>query len=670
MAAPVRVASACPLDCPDACSLEVTVVAGRAIKVDGAHDRNPLTAGYICSKVRDLPRHVHGAERIAQPLRRTGGKGEGAFERISWDQALDLVATRLIAARERRGGESILPYSYGGSNGLLSQDTTDALLFRRLGASRLARTVCAAPTGRAATGLYGKMEGVAFGDYLESRLIVVWGCNPQASGIHLVPILRQARDLGAKLVVIDPRSTPLARQADLHLAPRPGTDLPLALAVLRELFESGRADLDFLARHARGADELRRRAAPWTLERAAEECDLPPAALRSFVELYAQTSPAVVRCGWGVERNRNGGSAVAAILALPAVAGKFGVRGGGYTLSNSGAWKFDGRSVTGPEIATRQVNMNRLGEALTAYDDPPVDVLFVYNSNALATTPRQALVRRGLEREDLFTVVFDAVATDTARYADVVLPATTFLEHRELSRGYGAFVLQLAEPVIDRVGEARPNYEVFAELAVRTGVATAAEIPSESATLEALLASSGRGEALRGELAGRGWAAPSAGERPVQFVDVFPKTVDRRIDLVPEALDREAPAGLYGYRPDPGGAEFPLALISPATNRTISSTFGQLRRGPVPLEIHPADAAVRGLASGDRVRVWNELGQVICRARVSATMRPGTVELPKGLWSHHTENGATANALAPDALADLGGGATFNDARVQVERLG
>jgi anaerobic selenocysteine-containing dehydrogenase len=670
MAEPVRVASACPLDCPDACSLEVTVAAGRVAKVDGAHDRNPLTAGYICSKVRDLPRHVHGSERVAHPLARTGRKGEGAFERISWDDALDRVARRLVAARDRLGGEAILPYSYGGSNGLLSQDTTDALLFRRLGASRLARTVCAAPTGRAATGLYGKMEGVAFEDYLESRLIVVWGCNPQASGIHLVPILRQARDRGAKLVVIDPRATPLARQADLHLAPRPGTDLALALSVARELFESGRADLDFLDRHARGADELRRRAAPWTLERAAAECDLPSADLGAFVELYAASSPAVIRCGWGVERNRNGGSAVAAILALPAVAGKFGVRGGGYTLSNSGAWKFDGRAVAGPETATRQINMNRLGEVLTGGGDPPIEVLFVYNSNAVATTPNQALVRRGLEREDLFTVVFDAVATDTARYADVVLPATTFLEHRELSRGYGAFVLHLAEPVIPRVGEARPNYEVFAELAVRTGVATAGEIPDESAAVESLLDSTGRGSTLREQLGGRGWAEPAAGVRPVQFVDVFPKTVDRRIDLVPEALDREAPAGLYGYRPDPGAPEHPLALLSPATNRTISSTFGQLRRGPVPLEMHPEDAAERGVASGDRVRVWNDLGQVVCRARVSPAMRRGTVELPKGLWSHHTENGATANALAPDALADLGGGATFNDARVQVERLG
>ena len=666
MAEPLRVASACPLDCPDACSLEVTVADGRVVKVDGARDRNPLTEGFICSKVRDLPRHVYGADRVTRPLRRNGRKGEARFEAIPWDEALDLAAAKLREARDRWGGESILPYSYGGSNGLLSQDTTDALLFRRLGASRLARTVCAAPTGRAATGLYGKMEGVALTDYDRARLIVVWGCNPQASGIHLVPILRRARENGAKLVVVDPRATPLARQADLHLSPRPGTDVVLALAAIRELFESDRADLAFLEAHASGAEELRRRAAAWTLERASQLCDVPQEDLRRFVDLYASSSPAVVRCGWGVERNRNGGSAIAAILALPAVAGKFGVRGGGYTLSNSGAWKFDSGAIAGPETAARQVNMNQLGEALSSLDDPPVACLFVYNSNALATTPRQALVRRGLEREDLFTVVFDAVLTDTARYADLVLPATTFLEHRELSRGYGAFVLHLAEPVVDRVGEARPNYEVFAELAVRAGVAERSEIPSESDAVARLLDSSGRGDALREELARRGVATPAAGERPVQFVDTFPRTADRRIHLVPEALDREAPGGLYTFHPDPATAEFPLALVSPATNRTISSTFGQLRRAPAALEIHPADAAERGVRNGGRVRVWNTLGEVVCRARISDVMRPGVVELPKGLWSHHTENGATANALAPDALADLGGGATFNDARVQV----
>ena len=661
--------SACPLDCPDACSLEVTVEAGRVVKLAGASDRNPLTAGFICSKVRDYPAHLYGPQRLSRPLRRVGPKGEGRFAAIEWDEALDLAAERLLAARRSDGGESILPYSYGGSNGLLTQDTVDALLFRRLGASRLARTVCAAATGRAALGLYGKMEGVALTDYVHARLIVIWGCNPSASGIHLVPIVRAARRAGARLVVVDPRRIPLAAEADLHLAPRPGTDVAIALSLLRELFASGRSDSAFLAAHATGVEALRERAASWTLARAAEVAGVPAADLARFAELYAGTSPAVIRCGWGLERNRNGGSAVAAVLALPAVAGKFGVRGGGYTMSNSAAWSFDGSAVAGPEPATRLINMNRLGEALSPAAMPPVRVLFVYNSNALMTTPHQNAVRRGLEREDLFTVVFDQVATDTSRYADLVLPATTFLEHHELSRGYGAFVLQASEPVIPPVGEARSNHDVFVELAVRTGVAQRAELPDVGEVRRRLLASSGRGDELAAALADGGYALPAAGDRPIQFVDVFPHTTDRKIHLVPEALDREAPAGLYAYRPDPGDASHPLALISPATGKTISSTFGQLRREPARLEIHPDDAAARGLADGDRVRVANHLGEVRCRTRLSAAVRRGVVVLPKGLWSHQTENGATACALAPDTLADLGGSACFNDARVEVERL-
>ena len=661
-------ASACPLDCPDACSLEVTVQDDRVLRVEGARDRNALTAGFICAKVRKISQYLESPERLLNPLVRSGAKGAGRFERVSWDAALARVADRLVEIRDRFGGEAILPHAYGGSNGLLTDGTTDALLFRRLGASRLARTICAAPSGRAATGLYGKMEGVALPDYRHARLIVVWGCNPSTSGIHLVPVVRAACDAGARLVVVDPRRIPLAAQADLHLAPRPGTDLALALALHRALFESGRADLDFLARHADGAEELRRRAEPWTVERAARVCELAAADIERFVELYAALAPAVVRCGWGVERNRNGGSAVAAILALPAVAGKFGVRGGGYTMSNSGAWRFDATPIAGAEPPTRVVNMNRLGAALTRYDDPPVQALFVYNSNPLATAPHQELVRAGLEREDLFTVVFEQVMTDTARYADVLLPATTFLEHRELARGYGAFVLHRSEPAVPPPGEARPNYPVFAELAVRCGVARAEEIPSEEQAIDLLLDSTGRGEELRARLALGGVAHPPAGEHPVQFADVFPRTDDGRIHLVPDELDREAPEGLYAFRGESGSGHYPLALVSPASSRTISSSFGLLRKGTVALEMNPADAAPRGLASRDHVRVWNDLGEVHCEVRLTDAVRPGVVELPKGLWRRHTGNGATANALAPDTLADLGGGACFNDARVEVER--
>jgi len=655
--------SACTLDCPDACSLDVRVQDGKVVKIDGSHV-NPLTRGYICSKVRRFPELLYGEDRVLHPAVRVGRKGEARFEAVSWDTALDLAAARMREARERWGGESILPFSYGGSNGLLTQDTTDARLFYRLGASRLARNVCAAATGRAATGLYGKMPGIALPDYVHAKLIVVWGVNPSASGIHLVPILQEAQNRGATLVVVDPRRTPLAKRADLHLAPRPGTDLPLALSMHRFLFEGGLADWDFLGEHAHGAEELRRRALPWTFERAAEVTGVPAEEIALLARMYAEASPAAIRCGWGLERNRNGGSAVAAVLALPAVAGKFGVRGGGYTLSNTGAFAFDRLAAVGElEPATRTINMNLLGRTLLEEQNPPVKVLFVYNCNALATMPNQEMVRRGLEREDLFTVVFEQVWTDTARYADLVLPATTFLEHRELFRGYGAMLMQRTDAVAVPAGESRPNYEVFGDLCRRLGLSRPGE-PETAAEFEAALL--GRSERMRDELDRDGITLPDTGWAPVQFVDSFPLTPDRKAHLVPEALDREAPFGMYAYQEDPDGRS--LALISPATNRTISSSLGSLYRDLCPLEIHPEDAALRGIADGDEVRIWNTYGEVRVKARLTRDVKPGVVVLPKGLWSHQTLSGTTANAVAPDTLTDLGQGACFNDARVEVAR--
>ncbi len=320
--------SHCPLDCPDACSLDVDVEAGRVVAVDG-NSINSLTAGFICSKVRALPEMLYGKERLLHPLVRTGTKGTGSFERVAWDEALDLVAGQISGARDHYGGESILPLSYGGSNGLLTQDTTDARLWRRLGASNLARNVCAVPTTRAAAEMYGKMPGVAFHDYVEARLIIVWGCNPGATGIHVLPFIRESQKRGARLVVVDPRRTKLARSADLHLALQPGTDVAVALALGNWLFENGHADSAFLTAHAAEIDGYRSRAANWDLATAADAASVAVDDLKTFARWYAESSPAVIRCGWGLERNRNGCGAAAAVLALPANAGNFGVRGGG-----------------------------------------------------------------------------------------------------------------------------------------------------------------------------------------------------------------------------------------------------------------------------------------------------------------------------------------------------
>lgn len=663
----VRVETACPLDCPDACSLEVDVREERVVRIDGSR-LNPVTQGFICGKVRGYADHLYGNERLRFPAVRRGAKGEGRFERVSWDEALGLVATRLRDTRARFGGEAVLPLSYGGSNGYLSQDTTDARLFRRLGASRLKRAVCAAPTGRASEGLYADLPGVAYDDYAHARLIVMWGANPTAAGVHLVPYVYEAQRRGARLVVVDPRRTPLARRADLHLAVRPGTDLCLALAVIRWLSANGRADEAFLAAHTTGWPELRRRAEAWTLEKAAAATGLEVEEIEAFARMYAESQPAVVRCGWGLERNRNGGSAAAAVIALPAVGGKFGVRGGGFTLANAAAWDLSTEGAIRAEVpATREINMNRLGRALGADAQPPVKLLFVYNCNPLMTMPDQEGVRRGLLRDDLFTVVFDQVLTDTARHADVVLPATTFLERREIHRGYGAYALQDREGVVPPVGEARSNHDVFAELGHRTGVAVDGDPETAEELATAIYASSARGAEIQAALARTGVAEPATGPSPVQFVDVFPGTDDRKIHLVPDDLDREAPEGLYAFQSEPKGG--PLVLISPSTDKRVSSTLGQLHRGHVPVEVHPDDARPRGIADGDRVRVWNALGEVRCRARVTGDVRAGVVSLPKGLWSHNTDNGATSNALCPDTYADLGEGACFNDARVELTRV-
>jgi anaerobic selenocysteine-containing dehydrogenase len=658
--------TACPLDCPDSCTLDVTVERGRIVKIDGG-DANPATRNYICGKVRQFGQRVYGEDRMLYPAVRMGPKGQGTFVRVTWDEALDAIAERMLAIRDTSGPEAILPFCYGGSNGLLTQDTNDARLFRGFGTSRLARTVCAAPTGAASAALYGKMPGVTYADYLHSRLIVLWGVNPAASGIHLIPFVKEARARGAKLVVIDPRTTSLARQADIHLAPRPGTDLPLALSIHNFLFDSGLAAMAFLDEHTQGADKLRERASEWTFERAARTCEIDELLIQEFADLYSSSSPAVIRCGWGLERNRNGGGAAAAIMALSAVAGKFGIRGGGFSMSNSSAFGITSAAWLDdtPEPGTRLVNMNHLGRALTEYTDPRVEMLFVYNCNPLATMPDQNRVLSGLQRDDLFTVVFEQVYTDTARYADIVLPATTFLENYDIAKGYGPISLQLVQPVIEPVGEARANAEVFSDLAARVGVGEAEE------ETDTLLRVVGRlPEAVGAELMARGSATPPFDGAPVQFVDVFPLTPDRKVDLYPAVLAQHTGDRFYVYQPDPESAEYPLALISPATEKSISSTMAELRQRAAMLQMHPSDAAPRHLANGDPVRVFNERGEVHCPVALNPDIKPGTVSMPKGVWRRNTYNSSTSNALVPDTLTDIGGGACFNDARVQVALLG
>ena len=658
----------CILDCPDSCSLAVTVEDGRVARV-AASDLNPDTRGFICSKVNRMAERLYHPDRLLYPARRTGRKGAGEFERVSWETALAEIAERLTAVRRQHGGEAILPFHYGGSNGLLTDGLIDRRFFARLGASRLEKTICAAPTTAVATGMYGKIPGVAFEDFPEARLIIVWGANPRASNIHLAPWLKEAKRRGAFIAYVDPRRNVSASDCDLHLPVVPGGDLPLALGMIERWRAGGRLDEEFLAARAIGLEPLLEAASEWPPERAAAESGVPAEAIRELADRYADATPALIRCGWGLERNRNGGQAVAAVLAMPALLGKFGVRGGGYTMSNSGATSFDPAPVLGNGAgawSTRGINMTRLGRVLNDGElDPPVQALFVYNANPMATVPDQQAVRRGLERDDLFTVVHEQVMTDTALYADYVLPAVTFLEGHDIKKSYGSYVIGGVRPVIEPCGEARTNMELFHGLEEAMGW----EVPAldvEQLVRDAAgaveLVGGRRPDAAR-LLAGRIEHQDFPGRAPVQMVDVQPGTSDGLIHLTPRELGPRP----YAFLP-PGNGR-PLALISPGSSRMITSTFGEFNLPTLELTIHPEDAGRRGLATGDVVRVWNELGEVECLARVSDAVRPGVVSMPKGAWAKSSLNGSTSTALCPDHVNVVADGACFNDARVEVERL-
>jgi anaerobic selenocysteine-containing dehydrogenase len=658
--------SVCPLDCPDTCSLSVSVESERITKVDGS-TRNPLTNGYICAKVRRYADRVYSPLRVLYPQRRVGAKGGGRFARISWDEALGIIAQRFQEIIARDGGEAILPYHYGGSNGLLGEGAMDARFFNRLGASELLKTICAAPTGTAYRAMYGAMGGVPMEDYARARAIILWGVNPSATSIHLLSHLHAARRAGAFVAVIDPRRTPLARSASLHLQPLPGTDVVLALAMINELVRTGRADHDFLQQHTNGFEELARAAAAFPLSRAAEVCQVPEGDIATLIDAYADASPAVIRCGWGVERNRNGGNAVRAILALPAVAGKFGVRGGGVTMSVSRTFPINSMRLARPDLRrrpSRQLNMTQLGRVLTEVQSPPVRGLFVYNANPVAVTPNQQLVLRGLARDDLFTVVHEQVLTDTARFADVLLPATTVFEHTDLHKSYGHYFLQYSEPVIPPVGESLSNAELFARLARAMGFDESELAAGTEDLLSAAIddgAPSFGGVTLEQLKREKIAQVHFGGDTElIQFKTNFPSSADGKAELYPPEL------GPLRYAAPPA-TSYPLVLLSPATGKTINSILGEFNLPRATLHMHPADAAARAIHDGTAVRAYNDLGEVRVPVRLDDGVRPGVVVLPKGLWRSSTLNGATATALVPDHLTDIGEGACFNDARVEVE---
>jgi anaerobic selenocysteine-containing dehydrogenase len=659
----------CTMDCPDTCALEVTVADGKIEKIAGARDGHPTTRGFICSKVSRFAERVYHQDRLLYPLKRSGPKGSGKFTRISWEEAIGEITRRFRVIIEKWGGEAIMPYHYGGSNGMLGDGFLDYYYFAKLGASRCQRTLCAAPTTAVAAGMYGKMPGVAYEDYPRAKSILIWGANPKVSNIHLVPFLKKAKRSGAFIAAVDPKLNFSSGEIDLHLPVFPGADLSLALGMIHYWRTNDLLDTEFLRQHAVGVETLLAAAEEWPVERAAAAARVNAEDILRLSRMYAESDPAVLRCGWGVERNRNGGQALAAILAMPALLGKFGVPGGGYTLSNSGAATLDHTKIFGNyRWNTRQINQTRLGQALNdTHLQPPLKALFVYNCNPAATVPDQNAIIQGLLREDLFTVVFEQVKTDTALYADILLPAVTFLEQREIKKGYGSYVVGGVQPVISPRGEAKPNEEVFAMLGRAMGWldepfywdnATYMQKTAEALSING--ASANPATFLEGKVQ----LYDFPGTTPVQFKTVFPRTGDGKIHLAPAALGKNP----FQYHPV-ADEEYPLALVSPSNSKMITSTLGEFNYPELFLTIHPQDAAQRDIREGNTVRVFNELGEVICRVKVGEIVRPGVVSMPKGAWQKSSRNGRTSTALCPATVNEVAGGACYNDARVEVEKI-
>jgi anaerobic selenocysteine-containing dehydrogenase len=673
MATIVERRSVCPLDCPDTCSLTVSVQDEKIVAIRGSH-ANPYTDGVLCAKVPAMyPEFVHGERRITTPLRRVGERGGDRFERISWDEALDTIHTRFTTIIAAHGPQAILPLNYSGPHGFLAGGSMDLRFFHRLGASLLDRKpLCGGIRVEAWTGTFGTVPGMRPEQAEHARLIIAWGNNVTWSNLHLMPVINRARKQGAKLVVVDPRRTPIARQADLHIAARPGTDVVLAWAVAAELERRGAFDRDFIARYVAGFEDFMTLARRWDVDAAARLCGVPETQVRMLVDWYATLSPAAISVGNGLERNQNGGSGIRAVLALPALAGKFGVPGGGLINGAGYAFPKTPRRLQRPDLVptgTRTINIIDVGgHLLDPTLSPPIKALFIYNHNAVVVHPDQNRLRRGLLRDDLFIVGSDVAMTDSMRYADIVLPASTHFEHPDLYAAYGTHWLQRADRVIAPQGESLPNTEIFRRLAARFGFTDPIFTASDAELMdEALDPADVRLAGVRPSQipTDRAVAMTTNGEEYVLFKNVFPNTKSGKAELASPYLEEKYGARLPRYAPVE--SRYPLMLISPASDRMITSTFGGVNGGATPpLEMHPDDATARGLTDGMRVRVWNDLGEVHLPLKVTDIIARGIVCSLKGAWFRTSDNGQTVSALCPATHADISEGACYNDARVEV----
>jgi len=676
--------SVCALDCPDCCSLLVNFDGTKGSRLRGNPD-HPVTRGFLCGKVAKYLEREYSPDRLLYPQKRIGPKGEGNFTRISWDQALAEIAAKLNSISSEHGPESILPYSYGGTLGFLNGAGMDRRFFHRLGASRLDRTICASAGAAGLTETLGLRYGTEPEQFAQSKLIIAWGANILGTNVHLWPFIVEARRNGAKFYTIDPVKNRTGKLADKHFGIYPGSDMALAFGLLHVIFAEGLEDRHYLDRYTNGWHTLRDRAAAYPPERTAAITGIPKEDIISLAREYATVRPSAIRLNYGMQRSERGGNAVKVIAMLPAVIGSWRETGGGLQLSTSQMFQLNRAALERPDLQTssplgreaRLVNMSELGKALTTLDEPRVQSLFVYNSNPAAVAPNQNLVRRGLAREDLFTVVVEQFQTDTADFADILLPATTFLEHTDIYFAYGHCHLQMARPALPAPGETKSNVEIFRLLAAKMGIAEPALQASDDDLIRDLLDSEHpfiKGitlERLDREHSIRLQVAP--GDEPfLPFREGGFGHPDGKCDLdvskvdyVPPIESRLGDAALL--------EQFPLELLSPKFDDTMNSTFGYRKdcdSATARVHLHAADAAGRGIVSGDQVRVFNDRGSCLLRAEVDEKSRQGVATAPSSRWPKRAGDGLNMNVLTSDRLTDIGGGAVFYSCLVQVEKCG
>ena len=673
------VRAACPHDCPDTCAIRVTVQNGVAIKVAGDPD-HPPTHGALCTKVSRYPERTYHPERVLRPMKRVGVKGSGQYEAVSWDEALTDIAARLKSIADVNP-EAVLPYSYAGTMGLVQSESMDRRFFHQMGASLLDRTICSSAGGDALAATYGGKVGMHLEQFAHSKLIVIWGSNSIASNLHFWTFAQAAKRNGAKLICIDPRKTETADKCHQHIALMPGTDGALALGLMHELIANDWLDHDYIAQHTEGWPALRERALQWPPERAAQVCGITADEVRGLARDYggsASTAPAAIRLNYGMQRVRGGGNAVRLIAILPCLTGAWRYAAGGMLLSASGWFPKDGAALQRPDLLgsrrPRTLNMSTIGDDLlrpsSSEFGPQVQALIVYNSNPVAVAPESVKVVKGFQREDLFTVVLEHFMTDTADLADYVLPATTQLEHLDVHTSYGHTYALINEAAIAPVGEAKTNTQIFRELAVRMGYVDGCFSDSDETIARVAFKQSVNFDELRAH----GWLKLPIPDAP--FADGrFPTpsgkcVIDSPVYGVPDHVPNYESAG---SAPDLA-KRFPLAMISPPARNFLNSSFVNVKslrdiEGEPLVEIHASDAAVRGLSTGQTVRVFNDRGSYVCKLKLSARARPGVVNGLGIWWRKLGMAGTNVNEVTHQHLTDIGRAPAFYDCLVQVEAL-